>query len=88
MAEIKCPKCGEVFKVDENEYASIVSQIKEQEINNLKNTIKINDVEHASKIKEAIEEKQNKIVELNHNLQTNILRKGDKMFYKYIAYYH
>ena len=32
MAEIKCPKCGEVFKVDENEYASIVSQIKEKEV--------------------------------------------------------
>ena len=32
MQEIKCPKCGEVFKVDENEYASIVSQIKEKEV--------------------------------------------------------
>ncbi len=36
--EIKCPKCGNVFKVDEADYASIVSQVKnaefEQELQN------------------------------------------------------
>jgi hypothetical protein len=31
MQEIKCPKCGEVFKVDEAGYAAIVSQIKNKE---------------------------------------------------------
>lgn len=31
MQEIKCPKCGEVFKVDEVGYAAIVSQIKNKE---------------------------------------------------------
>ena len=30
--EIKCPHCGKVFQVDESEYASILSQIKEEEI--------------------------------------------------------
>ena len=29
MPEIKCPKCGEVFTVDESGYAAIVSQIKD-----------------------------------------------------------
>jgi len=31
MKELKCPKCGNVFKVDEADYASIVSQIKTSE---------------------------------------------------------
>ena len=31
MKELKCPKCGSVFQVDEAEYASIVSQIKNSE---------------------------------------------------------
>ena len=30
MAEIKCPKCGEVFSVDESEYNAIVKQIKDK----------------------------------------------------------
>lgn len=29
--ELKCPKCGNVFQVDESEYASIVSQVKNAE---------------------------------------------------------
>ena len=28
MKELKCPKCGNVFQVDEVDYASIVSQVK------------------------------------------------------------
>ena len=31
MQEIKCPKCGEVFKVDESGYAAIVKQIRDKE---------------------------------------------------------
>lgn len=31
MPEIRCPKCGEVFTVDESGYAAIVSQIKDAE---------------------------------------------------------
>lgn len=30
--EIKCPKCGEVFKIDESSYSDLLSQIKESEI--------------------------------------------------------
>ena len=32
MKEIKCPHCGKVFQVDETEYASILSQVKEEEV--------------------------------------------------------
>ena len=31
MAEIKCPHCGEVFQVDETEYAQIVRQVRDAE---------------------------------------------------------
>lgn len=31
MKELKCPKCGSVFSVDEADYASIVSQVKNAE---------------------------------------------------------
>ena len=33
MKELKCPKCGSVFSVDEADYASIVSQVKGAEFN-------------------------------------------------------
>ena len=33
MREIKCPKCGEVFKVDEAGYADIVKQVRDHEFN-------------------------------------------------------
>lgn len=31
MQEIKCPKCGEIFKVDESDYALIVKQVRDKE---------------------------------------------------------
>ena len=31
MYEIKCPKCNEVFKVDESGYNEIVTQIRNKE---------------------------------------------------------
>ena len=31
MRELKCPKCGNVFSVDEADYASIVNQVKSAE---------------------------------------------------------
>lgn len=32
MKEIKCPHCGQVFQVDESEFASILEQVKKDEI--------------------------------------------------------
>ena len=34
MKEIKCPKCGEVFQVDESGYAAIVKQVRDKEFQN------------------------------------------------------
>ena len=33
MKELKCPKCGRIFTVDESDYADIVSQVKNAEFN-------------------------------------------------------
>lgn len=33
MKNIKCPKCGEVFSIDEDSYAGIVSQVRNEEFN-------------------------------------------------------
>lgn len=33
MNEIKCPKCGEVFTIDEASYASIIKQVRDNEFN-------------------------------------------------------
>ena len=34
MPEIKCPKCGQVFTVDESGYAAIVAQVRDAEFQN------------------------------------------------------
>ena len=31
MQEIKCPKCGEIFQVDESGYSAIVKQVRDKE---------------------------------------------------------
>ena len=31
MNEIKCPKCGTMFQIDESDYDSIVKQIRDKE---------------------------------------------------------
>ena len=34
MNEIKCPKCGEVFQIDETSYAAIVNQVRDETFQN------------------------------------------------------
>ena len=63
MNEIKCPKCGTQFQIDESDYESIVKQIRdkefEKEITLRDNQHKI-DKENAIKIAESeIEKKLN-----------------------------
>ena len=80
MKEIKCPHCGQVFQVDESEYASILAQVKEEEINKqihielerqqaLFNANKLNE---ENKLKEKYQQEintlSNKINELNNKL--------------------
>ena len=56
MNEIKCPKCGTHFQIDESNYESILKQIRdkefEKEITTRENQYKI-DKENAIKIAES-----------------------------------
>lgn len=48
MSEIKCPKCGTSFTVDESGYQSIVNQIRDKEFTKLLND-KISELEESNK---------------------------------------
>lgn len=110
MNEIKCPKCGTMFQIDEKDYDSIVKQIrdgefnaeikkreeelrkytkseidslkekldfekkselsnKELEIERLKNQIRQGEIENKYALKEALQEKENKIVNLENKIE-------------------
>lgn len=60
MNEIKCPNCGTVFQIDEQDYESIVKQIRDKEFEkeiNLREEQYKNDKEQALKLAEAKAEK-------------------------------
>ena len=110
MNEIKCPKCGTMFQIDEKDYDLIVKQIrdgefnaeikkreeelkkytkseidslkerldfekkselsnKELEIERLKNQIRQSEIENKYALKEAVQEKENKIVNLENKIE-------------------
>ncbi len=75
MKEIKCPKCGEVFKVDESGYAAIVKQIRDREFEKeIKSRQDSFDSEKESAVKLAVAEanaaKEKVIAELQAQLKS------------------
>ena len=80
MHEIKCPKCGEVFTVDESGYAAIVSQIRDSEFHKelterVKQLVKEKDSELALLKVTAEREKEHSIATLaqeNEHLKAQI----------------
>ncbi len=76
MEEIKCPKCGTVFKVDESDYTAIIKQIRdkefEKELKNreeqLRNTAeqnkKIAQMEFDKDLQKTVAEKENEILRI------------------------
>lgn len=71
MRELKCPKCGNYFQVDEADYASIVSQVKnaefEKELNRRLEEVKA--IQEAQQL--ALQEKQkNEISELKNQIKS------------------
>ena len=67
MPTIQCPKCGEVFTVDESLYQSIVNQIKNEEFNKELSR-------REKELKEKYDlEKQNEITKANASNDKNIL---------------
>ncbi|PWL73834.1 DUF2130 domain-containing protein [Candidatus Gastranaerophilales bacterium] len=79
--EIKCPKCGEIFQVDENHYASIVKQIKDKEFskelknreiqfeNDKNNLIKLTKLELEKEFNKELNDKDAKINELESEIK-------------------
>ena len=64
MSEIKCPRCGEVFTVDESGYAAIIKQVRDEEFTRDldKRTKELKDHlarEHELELKSALAEAEN-----------------------------
>lgn len=80
MNQIKCPKCGEVFKIDETAYAAIVKQVRDSEFQSeLESREKLFETEKNTAVKlakeESAREKEHSLYELNQvieNLKSQI----------------
>ena len=83
MNEIKCPKCGTMFKIDESEYESIVKQIRNNEFekeinriheehkNNLKNQIELTKISTEKSLQEELNKKTLEIQNLKNEIELN-----------------
>lgn len=81
MQEIKCPKCGEVFKVDESGYAAIVKQVRDREFKKeiesrenqmaeeKESAVKLVKVETENSYREQLAEKEKELAELRGRLE-------------------
>ena len=56
MQEIKCPKCGEVFQVDETGYERIVRQVRDKEF--------FNEMERREKESAAMRKKEFELIQM------------------------
>ncbi len=81
MQEIKCPKCGEIFQVDESGYAAILKQVRDnefsKEVSNMKaqyeakheNEIQLVKLEVEKKYDEIINKKEGEIEKLKSDIK-------------------
>ena len=80
MNEIKCPKCGTAFTIDEGNYDSIIKQIRNNEFQKeieIREKQFIHDKENAVKLAEANTEK--KLLEEINNLKINLSNMENKL---------
>ena len=80
MNEIKCPKCGTLFQIDETEYSSIVKQIRDSEfekeisirekhfLQSKENAVKIAEAEVSKKLQIEINKNNQEIIKLKSEL--------------------
>lgn len=87
MKEIKCPKCGEVFAVDESEYAQIVQQVRDKEFDKElkqreKDLEEIEEIDktisHLQKTKEALLSSENQLRLANNKAEDLSIKKLTK----------
>ena len=81
MHEIKCPNCGETFKVDESNYAAILSQVRTQEFEKdidekiaqlhkqHETDLKLHEEQIKNKIQEELSKKDKEILSLKNELE-------------------
>ena len=70
MKELKCPKCGSVFSVDEADYAFILSQVKNQEFEaELRRRMTEIDSRHKAEQQLASAKKETEIAQLRSQLE-------------------
>ena len=82
MQQIKCPKCGEAFQIDEAGYAAIVKQVRDKEFNNeIKRAeeqykddkaaaVNLAKAETEKKVQELIAAKEQEIIKLRASIDT------------------
>jgi len=82
MNEIKCPKCGTLFKIDENEYDKVIKQIRDNEFEKelkirdelnskeKESAIKLNEANLKEKYSELLSKKDIEINDLKNKLKT------------------
>ena len=76
MKELKCPKCGNVFTVDESDYADIVNQVKNAEFESELNR-RMKDAEKLSRMEKEAElgKKDSEIARLQEQLKSIAMSK-------------
>ena len=87
MQEIKCPKCGEVFQVDESGYAAILKQVRDKEFekeisvrenqyeSDLENAVKLAKIEAEREFDQKINSKDIEISEIEKKFNEKISKK-------------
>ena len=87
MQEIKCPKCGEVFQVDESGYAAIVKQVRDKEFSKeiqsresqfeteKESAIQLAKLEAEKDFNEKLNKKEAEITKLKSEIETEQLTK-------------
>lgn len=87
MQEIKCPKCGEVFQVDESGYAAIVKQVRDKEFSKeiqsresqfdaeKESAVQLAKLEAEKNFSEKLNKKEAEIAKLKSEIETEQLAK-------------
>ena len=79
MKELKCPKCGSVFSVDEADYAFILGQVKNQEFEaELRRRMADIDSRHKAEQQVEAAKKDTEIAQLRSQLQTIAAQKDNE----------
>ena len=70
MNEIKCPKCGTLFKIDENEYAKVIKQIRDElNTKEKESAIKLNEMSLKEKYNTELAKKDLEINDLKNKIK-------------------